>query len=453
VTSGPAGSATATVHRRASWVTDGSWRIAGVVGLLDELDGTRRGPFELVVRDGVITSLRTITSREGEQTPDMSWRVLVPLLINAHDHGRGTGNVLAGIADAPLEPWIGSLRRRRPIGTQESLVGDGCRAMLASGVGATVICVNPQGSDTAAEVTAAAHAASDVGVRAAIVYPLEDVTNAMHGRSRDYVGWSAAEVAGHLEAVEAIAAGIHDPCIELQLGPVGPQWVSESTLAAVGAHARRRGRRVHMHLLESRAQREWADRTYPEGIVDLLRRVDLLGPHICFAHGTHLRKDELAALAESGCALSLNASSNLRLASGIPPVADAQRSELALGAGLDGLALGDDADYWNELRLLRGLGQAQTGRRIDAATMLDRLIRGGRRVLGSSRPAPVALGSLADFVLLDLRGYRHLAERYDWSFSEIALAAGRPDRVSEVWVGGRAVFRSTGAGSRLAVGS
>ena len=125
--------------------------------------------------------------------------------------------------------------------------------------------------------------------------------------------------------------------------------------------------------------------TYPEGIVEFLDRVGLAGPEVCFAHGTQLRADELAALARRGCVLALNASSNLRLCSGIAPVALARQSGVALGAGLDGLALGDDGDYWTELRLLRGLEQAQTGRVVEALDFIERF---GRRAGRSGHAAP-----------------------------------------------------------------
>lgn len=417
---------------------DGSWYLGAVVGV-PEGEG---GPAHLVVHDGIITGLRPVGHDGPGPDPsgvdDGPWLVLVPLLVNAHDHGRGWGNVVAGIADAPLEEWITSLRGGPS--TQERLVGDGCRAMLTAGVGATVICVNPQSPDTAAEVLAAVDAARHAGVRAAVVYPIADAMGDLHGRERETQGWTTAETERHLDIVEHLARDIDDPTIELQLGPVGPQWVAESTLAAVGAGARRNRRRVHMHLLESPIQRRWADRIYPEGIVELLRRCDLLGEHVCVAHGTHLRPAEMQALADAGTVLSINVSSNLRLASGIPPVAEVQRSGMSYGAGLDGMALGDDADYWTELRLLRGVAQAQAGVTVDAGSLLETVTSGGSTALGACRPQPVGVGRAADFVLLDLRGYRHLAEDHGWLPADIALAAGRPDRVHEVWVNGRAVF-------------
>jgi 5-methylthioadenosine/S-adenosylhomocysteine deaminase len=426
--------------------TTGDWFLSGAVDLDDRTGVPVSGPVHLSVRDGVVSGVRPAGRRFADAGSGL---VLLPLLVNAHDHGRGVGNVLAGIADAPLEPWIASLRAApgSTAPTQTSLVGNACRMMLRSGVGATVICPNPQQPDTAAEVAEAAAAATACGIRAAIVYPFADCMADLHGRDRQAPGWNPSEVRRHLRAVEDLAESIEDPCIEIQLGPVGPQWVSESTLEAVAAHARDAGRRVHMHLLESRVQRAWLDRTYPEGLVHFLDRIGLLGPHVCFAHGTNLRPDELDGLAEAGAVVSFNASSNLRLASGIPPLAAGFDAPLAVGAGLDGLSLGDDADYFNELRLVRGLTQAQSGRSAVAGDLLHRLGSGGGRALGAAGPLSPGVGRPADFVLLDLDGYGHLIDEAGWSLADVALAAGRPERVAEVWVGGQQVHAKGSAGS------
>jgi cytosine/adenosine deaminase-related metal-dependent hydrolase len=318
--------------------------------------------------------------------------------------------------------------------------------MLAAGVGATVICVNPQEPDVAAEVSRAAAAVQRCGIRAAIVYPLADAMSDVAGRPRDTVGWSYGQLQQHLDALEEIAEGFDDPRIEFQLGPVGPQWVSDEVLRAIGSAARRSGRRVHMHLLETRSQRRWADTTYPEGIIEFLDQCDLLGPQTCFAHGTHLRADELGALAASGAVVALNPSSNLRLASGVAPVDLVLQSKGEVALGLDGMALGDDADYWSELRLLRGLGQAQSGATIGAGALLDAVLAGGRCALGACAPAPFAVGNVADFCVMDFGGYGHLQHGARWSMAELAMAAGKPALVREVWVAGRLVWHREAGG-------
>jgi cytosine/adenosine deaminase-related metal-dependent hydrolase len=425
----------------------------GAVGSYDGEGRPVSGRADVVVRDGVIERVTPLgqggpatingpAGPDGERTAeaDFTGFVLLPLFVNAHDHGRGAGNVAAGIPDGPLEEWIADLRRH-PASTQEALVGGGCDLMVASGVGASVICVNPQSPDTRAEVVAAAEAVLDRGARAAVVYPLADTMGTVGGRSRQAAGWGTEEIARRLAEVEEIASKFESPLVDVQLGPIGPQWVSEATLRAVARHAEQTGRRVHMHLLESPRQRLWADATYPEGIVEWLHRTGLSGPGVCFAHGTQLRPDEMATLGSRGCVLSLNASSNMRLCSGTAPIAQARAAGMVVGAGLDGLALADDADYWTELRLLRGLQQAETGQVVVADELINELTAGGRRALGRAAPLAPAPGRLADFVLLDITGYRHLLSRPDWSAADVALAIGRPGRVAEVWVGGQCAYR------------
>ena len=57
----------------------------------------------------------------------------------------------------------------------------------------------------------------------------------------------------------------------VQFGPNGPQWCSDALLRAIAEASRRTGRRVHMHLLETRYQRAFADPEYPEGVVTRLK--------------------------------------------------------------------------------------------------------------------------------------------------------------------------------------
>ena len=54
---------------------------------------------------------------------------------------------------------------------------------------------------------------------------------------------------------------------EVQYGPNGPQWCSDALLEAIAEASARNGRRIHMHLLETRYQRAWADAAHPEGVV------------------------------------------------------------------------------------------------------------------------------------------------------------------------------------------
>ena len=140
--------------------------------------------------------------------------------------------------------------------------------------------------------------------------------------------------------VSGIAAAIASK----QIDPAGVQWCSDEMLRRIGEAAERSGRRVHMHLLETRYQRNWADRTYPQGIVRYLDEIGLVNERVSFAHCIWLRPDEMDLIAARGATIVINTSSNFIVSSGLAPVAEMLRRGCRLAMGLDGLSFDEDED-------------------------------------------------------------------------------------------------------------
>ncbi len=125
-----------------------------------------------------------------------------------------------------------------------------------------------------------------------------------------------------VEVVEQIAQEIEGGGVTVPYGPAGVQWCSNELLEMIGERSAATKRRVHMHLLESRYQRVWADKEYPGGIVKFLDSVGLVNERISFAHCIHLRPDEMELIAERGATIVVNTSSNIVVSSGLAPVAE-----------------------------------------------------------------------------------------------------------------------------------
>ena len=70
------------------------------------------------------------------------------------------------------------------------------------------------------------------------------------------------------------------------IAPSGRNGCRTRRLEAIAEASRDDGRRVHMHLFETRYQREWADHAYPDGLVRHLDRIGLLSPRLTVAHGS-----------------------------------------------------------------------------------------------------------------------------------------------------------------------
>ncbi|MGH7006343.1 MAG: amidohydrolase family protein, partial [Alphaproteobacteria bacterium] len=267
------------------------------------------------------------------------------------------------------------------------------------------------------EAEAVARAARDIGVRVAFVVPLRDhqrlgygdddaILGHMDPACRDAIAarWQRPLPGNdeQLAAVAEIAARFGGDLFHVQYGPIGVEWCSDALLERVAAESARTGLRVHMHLLESRYQRQWADKAYPGGIVAHLDRVGLLSPRLSLAHAVWLRPDECALLAGRGAAVSINATSNLRLRSGIAPVAAMRAAKLGLALGMDSLSLDDDDDMLRELRLAfrlhRGWGLDDV---LDKASLFEAAMqRGPAIVTGQAHFGAVEAGRAADLLVL-----------------------------------------------------
>jgi cytosine/adenosine deaminase-related metal-dependent hydrolase len=381
--------------------------------------------------------------------------LMVPALVDAHDHGRGLRPLATGVGDQPLELWLPMLGRGPHVDPY-------LRAAVAfarnarCGIAAINHCHNPQRvTRIIEEAEAVARAARDVGIRVAFAVPLRDRNYIAYGDSapieaalgtEDFKALTDLMVrippADQLAWIDVIAAFEH-PLFHVQYGPLAPQWCSDPLLAKIAEASARTGRRVHMHLFETLRQREWADAHYPGGLIRHLDAIGLLSERLTVAHGVWLRGEECELLAARGVTVSVNTSSNLRLGSGTAPVGLFKSKGLAWAMGLDGMAFDDDEDGLRELRLLwysqRGTGLTST---ISRAELCDAVFVTGRRTITPVAGGAIEAGMAADLMLLDYR--RMSADVLDGAASELdlILTRGRKDYVHSLIVAGRVIVEN-----------
>lgn len=160
-----------------------------------------------------------------------------------------------------------------------------------------------------------------------------------------------------------------------------------------------------MHMLETRYQQHYARKTWGVSFIQHLDAIGALGDWLILAHMVWVEDDEIALLSERGVGVVHNVSSNLRLRSGIAPIAKMVAANVPVSIGLDGHALYDDQDFLREMRLAWTIGN-QSGM---AATDLsaETVWRMGTDIAGKisfGADAPLGTleaGRLADLVLLD----------------------------------------------------
>jgi 5-methylthioadenosine/S-adenosylhomocysteine deaminase len=141
-------------------------------------------------------------------------------------------------------------------------------------------------------------------------------------------------------------------------------------------------------------------------------------------------------LAEHGCHVAHCPSSNLKLASGIAPVAELHRAHVNVGLGTDGAASNNRLDLFSEMRLAALLAKGVSGdpTALPAHAVLEMATLAPARALGlEQRVGSLKTGKRADIVAVCLAA-PELSPCYD-PLSHLAYAVGR-EHVSHVWVDG-----------------
>ena len=334
--------------------------LRGVV-LLPTDGGLAGPPVDVAIEDGRIAAIAPAAEAPKRRL------LAMPAPVNAHDHARPLSPTSFGAAGKPLETWLLRLAAMPPIDPYLGALAAFGRAARAGAASVMAHYTRFHGPmPPVEEARAIAKAAADVGVRVTfavslhdrnpLVYSLDErVLAELPARSRATVEAQffapTPGIEDQIARVEAIAEATASDTFSVQFGPRGPQWCSDALLAAVAERSRDTGRRVHMHLLETRYQRAFADRAYPEGAVQRLKALKLLSPRLTLAHCVHANAEDLDLIAESGAVIATNPSSNLHLKSGVAPIAEAIKRGCRVAIGVDASAFDEDDDVLRELRL------------------------------------------------------------------------------------------------------
>lgn len=363
---------------------------------------------------------------------------LIPGLVNLHTHAAMT--LMRGMADdLALMDWLHNhIWPAEARHVSADFVRDGtllaCAEMLRGGI----TCFN----DMYFFPEAAAQAALEAGIRAALGIIAIEMRSSYASDAADYLSKGFA-------ARDALK---HEPLLSFCLAPHAPYTVSDATLERVATYAGELDMPVHIHLHETAHEIAESERVHKLRPLRRLQKLGLLGPGLIAVHGVHLDLDEIDLLAGHGCHVAHCPSSNLKLASGIAPVAALIEKGVGVGLGTDSAASNNRLDAFAEMRLAALLAKGATGNPValPAPAVLEMATLSAARALGlEERIGSLAPGKHADLVAVNLDA-PELAPCYD-PLSHLVYAAGR-EHVTHVWVAGELLVADGGL-TRLDAGA
>ena len=383
--------------------------------------------------------------------------LLVPGMVNSHDHGRAVSTVAGGVSDDQLEIWLMQLAALPQIDPYLAAAYEGLR-LLANGVTTVAHSHNPSNwSNLEAEAAATIAGYRDAGIRVAFQPPIVNQNLLVYDGESQFLAQLPSTVkslaqlkreppplssADYFQLCHDLWHKHHDSVnhtVHLQISPAGGQWCSDEVILEAVEFARIHHTKVQMHLLETRYQRQYAYRKWDKSFVKHLTEIGAAGAWLTCAHMVWVEPDDLSCLADLGVGIVHNPSSNLRLGSGIAPIAQMLAAGIKLGIGLDGLTLDDERDFLKEMGLAWTLSRyrQENRRAVNASAIWSMGTTGGVAVtLGQEVPlGKLAPGYLADLVLLN------------WEDSssptlDKLLRCGGCHQVHSVMVGGKWVVKN-----------
>jgi len=221
------------------------------------------------------------------------------------------------------------------------------------------------------------------------------------------------------------------------MAPHAPYTVSDRTLAKVVTIAEELDLPIHVHLHETVHEIDDSLEKHKARPLERLAALGMLSPRLIAVHAVHVNEAEIDALARHGASVAHCPSSNLKLASGMAPVAAMLARGVNVGIGTDGAASNNRLDLLEEMRTAALLAKAvaNDAQALPAHQALAAATLHGARALGLD----AAIGSLVPGKLADLCAVSfadpELSPRYD-PLSHLVYSAGRA-QVSHVWVAGK----------------
>ena len=356
----------------------------------------------VAVDDGVIIAVGTKAEIEAEftarQTLAGDKRVVMPGLVNGHGHAAMT--LLRGVADdLALMDWLNNYIFPSEVEFVDSefvRIGTelACWEMIRGGT--TTFVDMYYFPDTIAEVVV------DCGMRAMIA------TTVIDQRSPDAEG-----------ASDSIARGSafidrwkgRNSRITPMFGPHANYTLNAEQLAATRAAAMELGVPISIHMSESPFELQYSQDTFGMTSIEMYESIGFFeGPTIA-AHVVWPTAAEIPILARRKVGVIHNPTSNMKIASGISPVAEMLAAGVRVGLGTDGAASNNDLDMWEEMRLAAFLQKVD---RMDpevlpADTVLSMATTGGATAIGlGDNIGSLEVGKRADIIQVAFDDVHHI---------------------------------------------
>ena len=365
--------------------------------------------IDLLIEDNRIEKIeKNILARDAQQF-DCSSKLVIPGLVNSHHHLCQTlTRNLPQVQNKKLFDWLTTLYEIWKFLDDKAIYYStllGCGELLKTGCTTTTDHHYLYPKQLLMDIPSIQfEAAAKLGIRFC-------PTRGSMSRSQKDGGLPPDSVVQDEETIlkhsEEVIVKYHDPAPlsmrQVHLGPCAPFNVTSELMQETAVMARKFGVRLHTHLAETKDEDDYCQQVYGMRPLQLMEKLDWLGPDVWYAHGIHFNDAELKLLAETGTGIAHCPASNMRLGSGIARIPEMLKLGIPVGLAVDGSASNDSSDMVGEMRQALLLHRVHSGAdAITAEQVLEMATLGSARLLGRNDIGSLEVGKAADVAIFDL---------------------------------------------------
>lgn len=192
--------------------------------------------------------------------------------------------------------------------------------------------------------------------------------------------------------------------IRISYGPHAPYTCPVDYLEKVIKAAADHEAEIQMHLCETKFEVDTCMKEHGLTPIQLMDKLGMFDLGTIAAHCVHLTDNDMEIMAAKKVRVAHNPQSNLKLASGIAPVAQMLEKGICVGIGTDGASSNNNLDMLEECRAAAMLHKATNfdPLAVPAQKAWEMVTVDGAKTLGFDNLGLLEAGQLADIVLWDM---------------------------------------------------
>jgi len=321
---------------------------------------------------------------EADKTIDGQGSLAMPGLCNMHTHTPMT--LLRSIgSDLPLDRWL----HEAIFPVEKHLTDDAVRAGSDLGIMEMLRFGTTSFNDMYMHMDMEAEAVRDSGMRALLGHGVVDFDE------------SCSDLLPNIALIEKWNHAADDR-IRVSLAPHSEGATTQKVLEKIREAAETYHVPVHIHVSETKLDFDGSLERRGLTPPQYLEKLGLLKYPVLAAHCVWFTDEDIELFARTGAVILHNPISNLKLASGVAPIAKMLKAGCKITLGTDGVASNNNLNLWEEIKLMpmlqKGIGLDPTV--VSPAQTIAAATSTGAKGMGYDNLGLLREGYLADLILI-----------------------------------------------------